>query len=152
VGPLSLAEARGTASNAPVRALDIDWDHLTDSGNAGDFVRPTFDNIVNFTYKGVLISHYNTIKAPNTTLLTNYLAANPGATTSLQSSRPQRSQIRFAPAGTPGTATVDGPMSYGTCWPTNTTSIGIPEPRSRPVVPGIWTKKSRQVAVREAAS
>lgn len=72
IGALSIAEARGAASSAPVRVLDVDFENLTDSGNPNDFVRPTFDNIVNFTYKGVLVSHYNTIKAPNIPLLTSY--------------------------------------------------------------------------------
>ncbi|HYO08318.1 MAG TPA: hypothetical protein VER17_05055 [Tepidisphaeraceae bacterium] len=78
-GPLSIAEARGAASAAPVRALDIDFNHLTDSGNPADFKRVTFDNIINFDYKAVLISHINTVKRPRPDLLSAYRASNPGA-------------------------------------------------------------------------
>lgn len=79
-GPLSLAEARGAASNAPTRALDVDFNNLVDSGNPSDFKRATFDTIANFEYKAVLVSHYNTIKAARPDLLNNFLATHPGAT------------------------------------------------------------------------
>jgi hypothetical protein len=92
-GPLSITETRGAASNAPVRALDVDFEHLTDTGNPADFIRSNFDNLVNHTnygtaenpiyhptYRGVLISHYNTIKAPRPDLLAAFQSANPGAT------------------------------------------------------------------------
>ncbi len=85
-GPLSLAETRGAADNAPVRALDVDFENLTDSGNAADFKRVTFDNIVDFSYKAVLVSHYNTIKSQNVPLLnefrTGFQQANGRAPTS----------------------------------------------------------------------
>lgn len=78
-GALSIAESRGAASTAPVRVLGVNFNSLTDTGTT-DFVSPSFDNIVNFTYKAVLVSHYNTIKAPRTDLLATYLSNNPGAT------------------------------------------------------------------------
>jgi hypothetical protein len=71
IGALSLAEARGANAKAPVRALDIDFNDLTDpvdgSGNTDQskFLRLNFDNFVNFKYKAILISQYNTVKAPN---------------------------------------------------------------------------------------
>lgn len=71
-GPLSIAEARGAASAAPVRALDVDFEHEVDTGNPADFKRVNFDNIVNFDYKAVLISHINTVKAANVPLLNSY--------------------------------------------------------------------------------
>lgn len=71
-GPLSIAETRGAAETAPVRALDVDFENLEDSGNPADFKRVTFDNVANFSYKAVLVSHYNTVKAQNLPLLQDY--------------------------------------------------------------------------------
>jgi hypothetical protein len=91
-GPLSLLEARGAASNAPVRALDVDFDNLFDPSNPAqsNFRRVNFDNIVNFDYKGVLISHYNVVKAPRPDLLatfrTTFNTANGRAPTNAEES------------------------------------------------------------------
>jgi hypothetical protein len=77
-GALSVTEARGASSAAPVRALDVDFNDQTDDNPADDsskFVRANFDTIVSSNastrYQAVLISHYNTIKAPNPTALLN---------------------------------------------------------------------------------
>ena len=72
VGALSIAEARGAGSTAPIRVLDVDFVNANATGNAADYKRVTYDNIINFTYKGVLISHINTVKAANVPLLTSY--------------------------------------------------------------------------------
>src|SRR5215207_213204 len=69
----------------------------------------------------------------------------PGFTTSIQGRRPHRCQRCSAPAGTPGTATVAGPISYGICCPTNITSMAVPELARLPSRPGTVTKKSTQV-------
>lgn len=71
IGALSLAENRGNITGAaPVRALDIDFNDAVDPTSGGSidlskFTRLNFDSFVNLTYKAVLISHYNTVKAPN---------------------------------------------------------------------------------------
>jgi hypothetical protein len=74
VGALSVPEARAVASNAPVRALDVDFNDATDPTSGGitndsAFVRAnasTIESSNNATrYQAVLISHYNTIKTPN---------------------------------------------------------------------------------------
>jgi hypothetical protein len=84
LGALSVPEARGASSTAPVRALDIDFNALTDVNVADDtntaaFVRANFSTIVssdpNSRYPAVLISHYNTVKTPNATALYNELVA-----------------------------------------------------------------------------
>lgn len=72
VGALSISEARGAASNAPVRVLDVDFTSAAFSTNSADYTRVNFDNIVNFNYQGVLVSHINTVKAPNVPLLNAY--------------------------------------------------------------------------------
>lgn len=75
-GPLSLAESREGSAAAPIRALDIDFEHLADANaasvNVNNYVRANFDNIVDFKFKAVLVSHYNTIKAANVPLLNGY--------------------------------------------------------------------------------
>ncbi len=72
VGALSIAEARAASSAAPIRVLDVDFVNAQSTGNAADYKRVTYDNIINFTYKGVLISHINTVKAPNVPLLNTF--------------------------------------------------------------------------------
>jgi hypothetical protein len=83
VGALSIAEARGAASNAPLRVLDVDFLSAGFSLNAADYKRVNYDNLVNFTYEGVLISHIDTVKAPNVPLLnafrTQYQGTHAGA-------------------------------------------------------------------------
>jgi hypothetical protein len=76
VGALSVSEARGASSAAPVRALDVDFnDQTSDGSDPTKFIRANFDTIVSSNaatrYQAVLISHYNTIKAPNPTALLN---------------------------------------------------------------------------------
>src|SRR5213078_3880386 len=76
-GPLSLAETRGAASAAPVRALDVNFTDQTDPTVGGvtdtsKFVHLNYDSITNFTYKTVLISHYNTVKQARPDLLASY--------------------------------------------------------------------------------
>ena len=56
----------------PSCALDVDFEHAFDTGNPDDYKRITFDNIADFSYKAVLISHYNTIKAKNVPLLESF--------------------------------------------------------------------------------
>jgi hypothetical protein len=92
VGALSVPEARGAASNAPVRVLSIDFNDLTDANpnsvDASKYIAPNFDTIVsnglgssvtgnseddNARYAAVLISHYNTVKSPNLAALNNAL-------------------------------------------------------------------------------
>jgi hypothetical protein len=84
-GALSLAETRGAASTAPIRALDVAFNNQIDPtiGGAIDgskFVHLNFDSLVDFKYEAVLISHYNTIKQPRPDLLAAYQAAHPAAT------------------------------------------------------------------------
>ncbi len=84
VGALSVSESRGASSTAPTRALDIDFVNSVDqlAGGALDtskFTRLDFDSFVNFKYKAILISQYNTIKAPNQAALDAGLEANPGS-------------------------------------------------------------------------
>ena len=50
------------------------------------------------------------------------------------------------PAGIPGTATVAGPISYGTCWPMKITSIDLAGLGRLPPRPGTLTKKSKASA------
>src|SRR5829696_4826152 len=69
----------------------------------------------------------------------------PGFATSIQGRRPHRCQRCSAPAGTPGTATVAGPISYGICCPTYITSMAVPELARLPSRPGTVTKKSTHV-------
>jgi hypothetical protein len=81
LGALSVPEARAAASNAPVRALDVDFTGQTDVNPADDstnFVRADFNTIVSSSsnrYQAVLISHYNSVKAPSETALDNELEA-----------------------------------------------------------------------------
>ena len=51
VGALSIAEARGAASNAPLRVLDVDFKSAGFSTNGADYKRVNFDNIADFTYE-----------------------------------------------------------------------------------------------------
>jgi hypothetical protein len=79
LGALSVPEARAAASNAPVRALDIDFTDQTDVNPADDstnFIRASFSSMVSSgsnRYQAVLISHYNSVKTPNATALYNEL-------------------------------------------------------------------------------
>jgi hypothetical protein len=93
LGALSVPEARAAASNAPVRALDVDFTDQTDVNPADDatnFIRADFNTIVSSAsnrYQAVLISHYNTVKSPNETALNNELTAlgiNPASATAQQ--------------------------------------------------------------------
>jgi hypothetical protein len=82
LGALSVPEARGASGNAPIRALDVDFNAQTDVNSADDtntaaFVRANFGTIISSNpstrYQAVLISHYNSVKAPNPTALYNEL-------------------------------------------------------------------------------
>jgi hypothetical protein len=97
VGALSLPEAQSAPSYEPVRALDIDFNSLTDPTTVGgatddsQFVRANFNSIVSSDpstrYQAVLISHYNVVKSPNATALDNVLTAegiNPASATAAQ--------------------------------------------------------------------
>ncbi|MGA2233401.1 MAG: dockerin type I domain-containing protein, partial [Tepidisphaeraceae bacterium] len=97
VGALSLPEAEGAPSTAPVRVLSIDFNGQTDVNPADDssnFVSPNFNSIISdgidpinniggdpqdgqvvSRYKAVLISHYNSVKAPNQSALNAALTA-----------------------------------------------------------------------------
>jgi hypothetical protein len=83
VGALSVPEANAAASNAPIRALNIDFTDQTNvnpADDSTDFIEADFNSIVSNgsgddaqdsypRYQAVLISHYNTVKAPNQTAL-----------------------------------------------------------------------------------
>jgi PEP-CTERM motif len=83
VGALSVPEARAV-SGGVVRALDVDFNDQTDVNSADDpltsnkFVRANFNTIVSDGsaangphYAATLISHVNTVEAPNPTALLN---------------------------------------------------------------------------------
>ena len=74
IGALSISDARGASSTAPIRLLDVDFNHTADTGNLADYTRINYDNIINFNYKAILISHINTVKAANVPLLNSYRA------------------------------------------------------------------------------
>ncbi|HVT88256.1 MAG TPA: dockerin type I domain-containing protein [Tepidisphaeraceae bacterium] len=138
-GALSIAEARGASSAAPVRALDVDFNDLVDplSGGVTDaskFIRANFDSITSDgihaindpadpnnglvvpRYQAVLISHYNTIKAPSLTALNNELTAEGVSTLTASDSQKSAAWAKvksFDPAtaetdSTPSTASVSG--------------------------------------------
>jgi hypothetical protein len=121
VGALSVPEATAAAGNAPVRALNVDFNDSTDPTIGGvtddsKFIEANFNTIVsnsNSRYQAVLISHYNTVKAPNATALNAELAAlygtgrNQGNTTALQ----QQTAWAAIPSYDPTTAETDGTPS-----------------------------------------
>jgi hypothetical protein len=52
--------------------LDVDFQSTSFSTNSADYKRVNYNNLINFTYEGVLISHINTVKAPNVPLLNSF--------------------------------------------------------------------------------
>ncbi|MBC7783820.1 MAG: PEP-CTERM sorting domain-containing protein [Burkholderiales bacterium] len=89
-GPLSISEARGASAALPIRVLDVDFVNQTDTGNLADFKAVNFDNVVNFDYAGVLISHINTVKKPNQAALDSFKnnPSNNAAITAFQTANP----------------------------------------------------------------
>jgi hypothetical protein len=75
IGVLALTSTISQASTAPIRALHIDFNDMTDpqlSGggtNDSQFVGATLTNISNGTYQAVLLGYATTVKAPNATAL-----------------------------------------------------------------------------------
>jgi hypothetical protein len=132
VGALSVPEANAAQSYAPVRALDVDFNDQTDVNPADDstnFVRASLNTIISSGtsdtnplfrgaavphYSATLISHVNTVKAPNQTALNNALTAlgiNPATATAAQQQTAWTNVQSLDPAtaetdSTPSTAAV----------------------------------------------
>ncbi len=89
-GPLSISEARGASAALPIRVLDVDFIDTGDAPGLTNYTRVNFDNVVNFDYAGVLISHINTVKKPNQTALNTFKnnPANAAAINAFQASHP----------------------------------------------------------------
>ncbi|MDB5292095.1 MAG: hypothetical protein JWL69_3336 [Phycisphaerales bacterium] len=78
IGTISLNEVAISASNLPVRTLDVAFNSATDPQNAGttddsQFVHLNFDTLVSGQYLGFHNENYTTVKAPNA----NYNSATP---------------------------------------------------------------------------
>ncbi len=122
VGALSVPEATAATGNAPVRALNVDFNDITDptSGGVTDdskFIEANFNTIVsndpNTRYQAVLISHYNTIKTPNATALNAALALLYGAGSNQSNTTAAQQQTAWAAVSSydPTTAETDGTPS-----------------------------------------
>ncbi|MDP9173567.1 MAG: PEP-CTERM sorting domain-containing protein [Planctomycetota bacterium] len=122
LGALSVPEARAAASNAPVRSLNVDFNDLTDPTVGGNidssrFIGANFNSIVSsdstFRYQAVLISHFNTVKAPNTNLagLSSAAWAN---VQSFNSANPGDASVSGIKGDTKGTIGNFGPQASNT--------------------------------------
>jgi hypothetical protein len=122
VGALSVPEANAAAATAPVRALNVDFNDLTDPTvggvtNDSDFIEANFNTIVSNNsstrYQAVLISHYNTVKSPNATALNAELAALYGAGSNQSNTTSAQQQTAWAAVSSydPTTAETDGTPS-----------------------------------------
>jgi hypothetical protein len=122
VGALSVPEATAAVGNAPVRALNVDFNDLTDPTVGGvtddsKFIEANFNTIVSSDpstrYQAVLISHYNTVKTPNATALNAELAALYGAGSNQSNTTAAQQQTAWAAVSSydPTTAETDGTPS-----------------------------------------
>ncbi|MGD0140990.1 MAG: PEP-CTERM sorting domain-containing protein [Tepidisphaeraceae bacterium] len=126
VGALSVPEARGAGSTAPIRALDIGFNYTSstdptlsspgsdDGDTNAEFVRANANTIESSNsttrYQATLISHYNTVKTPNATALNQELATLYGAGSNQTNTTSAQQQTAWAAVQTfdPAVAETDG--------------------------------------------
>jgi hypothetical protein len=127
LGALSIPEAQKATGTAPIRALDIGFNYTSstdptlaspgsdDNDSNPEFVRANFNTIVSSNastrYQAVLISHYNTVKAPNQAALNAELTSegiDPATATTAQ----QATAWAAIPTFDPSTAETDGTPSF----------------------------------------